>query len=183
MLAFQAEHNILMHPFHMLGVSGIFAGALFSALHGSLVSSSLIRETTEMESLDAGYRFGQQEPTYNYLAGHYGYLGRVLIPPFASGNSRAFHFWMAALPTVGIWFAALGVGSMAFNLNGFNFQHSILDSSGKVIDTNADVINRATLEFRRCMPPMPTTSRCCWLAVKRLRSRWHPPWRYKANPL
>ena len=52
---------------------------------------------------------------------------------------------MAALPTVGIWFAALGVGSMAFNLNGFNFQHSILDSSGKVIDTNADVINRANL--------------------------------------
>ena len=41
MLVFQAEHNILMHPFHMLGVAGVFGGALFSAMHGSLVTSSL----------------------------------------------------------------------------------------------------------------------------------------------
>jgi len=25
MLVFQAEHNILMHPFHMAGVAGVFA--------------------------------------------------------------------------------------------------------------------------------------------------------------
>ena len=37
-LVFQAEHNILMHPFHMLGVAGVFGGALFSAMHGSLVT-------------------------------------------------------------------------------------------------------------------------------------------------
>jgi photosystem II P680 reaction center D1 protein len=30
-----------MHPFHMLGVAGVFGGALFSAMHGSLVTSSL----------------------------------------------------------------------------------------------------------------------------------------------
>ena len=30
MLVFQAEHNILMHPFHMLGVAGVFGGSLFS---------------------------------------------------------------------------------------------------------------------------------------------------------
>ncbi len=46
MLVFQAEHNILMHPFHMLGVAGVFGGSLFSAMHGSLVTSSLVRETT-----------------------------------------------------------------------------------------------------------------------------------------
>jgi len=34
MLVFQAEHNILMHPFHMLGVAGVFGGSLFSAMHG-----------------------------------------------------------------------------------------------------------------------------------------------------
>jgi photosystem II P680 reaction center D1 protein len=51
MLVFQAEHNILMHPFHMLGVAGVFGGSLFCAMHGSLVTSSLIRETTENESL------------------------------------------------------------------------------------------------------------------------------------
>jgi photosystem II P680 reaction center D1 protein len=34
MIVFQAEHNILMHPFHMLGVAGVFGGSLFSAMHG-----------------------------------------------------------------------------------------------------------------------------------------------------
>ena len=63
MIVFQAEHNILMHPFHMLGVAGVFGGSLFSAMHGSLVTSSLIRETTENESANEGYRFGQEEET------------------------------------------------------------------------------------------------------------------------
>jgi hypothetical protein len=39
MLVFQAEHNILMHPFHMLGVAGVFGGSLFSAMHGSARTS------------------------------------------------------------------------------------------------------------------------------------------------
>ena len=60
MLVFQAEHNILMHPFHMLGVAGVFGGSLFSAMHGSLVTSSLVRETTETESQNYGYKFGQE---------------------------------------------------------------------------------------------------------------------------
>ena len=30
MLVFQAEHNILVHPFHMLGVAGVFGGFVFS---------------------------------------------------------------------------------------------------------------------------------------------------------
>ncbi|KAH7851228.1 hypothetical protein Vadar_008831 [Vaccinium darrowii] len=42
MIVFQAEHNILMHPFHM--------------------------ETTENESANEGYRFGQEEETYNIVA-------------------------------------------------------------------------------------------------------------------
>jgi len=41
MIVFQAEHYILMHPFHMNGVAGVFGGSLFSAMHGSLVTSSL----------------------------------------------------------------------------------------------------------------------------------------------
>ncbi len=32
---------------------------------GSLVTSSLIRETTENESANEGYKFGQEEETYN----------------------------------------------------------------------------------------------------------------------
>nr|VDD65293.1 unnamed protein product [Brassica oleracea] len=51
MIVFQAEHNILMHPFHMLGVAGVFGGSLFSAMHGSLVTSSLIRKPQKMNLL------------------------------------------------------------------------------------------------------------------------------------
>ena len=39
-----------LHPFHMLGVAGVLGGTVFSAMHGSLVTSSWIRETTENES-------------------------------------------------------------------------------------------------------------------------------------
>ena len=79
MLVFQAEHNILMHPFHMAGVAGVFGGSLFSAMHGSLVTSSLIRESGEFESTNNGYKFGQEEETYNIVAAH-GYFGRLIFP-------------------------------------------------------------------------------------------------------
>jgi photosystem II P680 reaction center D1 protein len=36
---------------------------------------------------------------------------------------------------------------MAFNLNGFNFNQSLLDSSNQVIPTWADILNRANLGF------------------------------------
>ena len=153
MLALQADHNVLMHPFHMLGVAGVLGGAFLSVMHGSLVTSSLIRETTETESVNKGYKFGQKEMTYNLLAGHFGYLGRLLISSLSFRNSRSVHFLLAALPTIGIWFAALGISTMAFNLNGFNFNQSILDSSGKPIPTDADLLNRANLGIQEMYAP------------------------------
>ena len=144
MLVFQAEHNILMHPFHMLGVAGVFGGSLFSAMHGSLVTSSLVRETTEQESHNKGYKFGQEEETYNIVAAH-GYFGRLIFQYASFNNSRSLHFFLAAWPVVGIWFTALGVSTMAFNLNGFNFNQSILDNSNRVIPTWADILNRQGL--------------------------------------
>ncbi len=153
MLALQADHNVLMHPFHMLGVAGVFGGAFLSVMHGSLVTSSLIRETTELESVNQGYKFAQKEVTYNLLAGHVGYLGRLLIPSLAFRNSRSVHFLLAILPTIGIWFAALGISTMAFNLNGFNFNQSILDSRGQVIHTDADLLNRANLGIQEMYAP------------------------------
>merc|ERR1712050_702367 len=68
MLVFQAEHNILMHPFHILGVAAVFGGSLFSAMHGSLVTSSLLAETAGDLSLNAGYNFGQVSETYSISA-------------------------------------------------------------------------------------------------------------------
>jgi photosystem II P680 reaction center D1 protein len=144
MLVFQAEHNILMHPFHMLGVAGVFGGSLFSAMHGSLVTSSLVRETTENESQNYGYKFGQEEETYNIVAAH-GYFGRLIFQYASFNNSRSLHFFLAAWPVVGIWFTALGVSTMAFNLNGFNFNQSLIDSQNRVIPTWADILNRAGL--------------------------------------
>jgi len=146
MLVFQAEHNILMHPFHMLGVAGVFGGSLFSAMHGSLVTSSLVRETTETESQNYGYKFGQEEETYNIVAAH-GYFGRLIFQYASFNNSRSLHFFLAAWPVVGIWFAALGVSTMAFNLNGFNYNGSIMDNQERVIPTWADILNRAGLGF------------------------------------
>jgi photosystem II P680 reaction center D1 protein len=144
MLVFQAEHNILMHPFHMAGVAGVFGGSLFSAMHGSLVTSSLILETTENESTNAGYKFGQEEETYNIVAAH-GYFGRLIFQYASFNNSRALHFFLALWSVLGIWLTSMGVSTMAFNLNGFNFNQSVVDSQGRVINTWADVINRADL--------------------------------------
>ncbi|KAL5676429.1 hypothetical protein ACJX0J_012560 [Zea mays] len=131
MIVFQAEHNILMHPFHMLGVAGVFGGSLFSAMHGSL-------------SANEGYKFGQEEETYNIVAAH-GYFGRLIFQYASFNNSHSLHFFLVAWPVVGIWFTALGISTMAFNLNGFNFNQSVVDSQGRVINTWADIINRANL--------------------------------------
>jgi photosystem II P680 reaction center D1 protein len=144
MIVFQAEHNILMHPFHMAGVAGVFGGSLFSAMHGSLVTSSLIRETTESESTNYGYKFGQEEETYNIVAAH-GYFGRLIFQYASFNNSRALHFFLALWPVLGIWLTSMGVSTMAFNLNGFNFNQSVVDSQGRVINTWADIVNRADL--------------------------------------
>lgn len=122
----------------------MFGGALVSAMHGSLVTSTLVRETSESESANYGYKFGQEEETYNIVAAR-GYLGRLFWQYVSFRNSRSLHFVLAALPVIGIWFTALGISTMAFNLNGFNFNQSVIDSQGRVINTWADIINRANL--------------------------------------
>jgi photosystem II P680 reaction center D1 protein len=134
MLVFQAEHNILMHPFHILGVAGVFGGSLFSAMHGSLVTSSILAETAA----------GQEDETYSISAAH-GYFGRLIVQYASFNNSRSLHFFLGAWPVIGIWFTALGVSTMAFNLNGLNFNQSIIDSSGHLINSWADIVNRADL--------------------------------------
>merc|ERR1719254_474322 len=144
MLVFQAEHNILMHPFHILGVAGVFGGSLFSAMHGSLVTSSLLCETFGDSSLNTGYFFGQVGETYSIGSAH-GYFGRLLFQFSSFNNSRSLHFFLGAWPVLGIWFTALGVSTMAFNLNGLNYNQSIVDNNGQLINSWADLVNRADL--------------------------------------
>ncbi len=57
------------------------------------------------------------------------------------------HFFLGAWPVIGIWFTAMGISTMAFNLNGFNFNQSVMDSTGHVVNTWADILNRANLGF------------------------------------
>ena len=83
----------------------------------------------------------KKRPTTSSSA--HGYFGRLIFQYASFNNSRSLHFFLAAWPVVGIWFTALGVSTMAFNLNGFNFNQSIVESQGKVINTWADVLNRA----------------------------------------
>lgn len=55
---------IVMHQFHILGVTSVFSGFLFSAMHVSLVNSSLIKETFEKKKknkfTNEGYIFNQE---------------------------------------------------------------------------------------------------------------------------
>jgi hypothetical protein len=154
MIVFQAEHNILMHPFHMLGVAGVFGGSLFSAMHGSLVTSSLIRETTENESANAGYKFGQEEETYNIVAAH-GYFGRLIFQYASFNNSRSLHFFLAICSYAA---PALKRGSPIIDRTG---EHSRgvawhrsdwMRASGA--DLRCDILRRGDWNTR--MPPSPS---------------------------
>lgn len=135
MLKLQAEHNFLMNPFHMIGVVGVLGGAFLSAMHGSLVTSTLIRKTNE---------HSHKKPAYNFMAAR-NYLGRLGWYRFSFTNKRNLHLLLAVVPVVGIWTAALGVVSMAFNINGLNFNRHIHDNQGRVINTWADSISWADL--------------------------------------
>merc|ERR1711991_316081 len=119
-----------------LGISGTF--------NFMLVTSSLVRETTESESQNYGYKFGQEEETYNIVAAH-GYFGRLIFQYASFNNSRSLHFFLAVFPVVCVWLTSMGISTMAFNLNGFNFNQSVVDANNKVIPTWADILNRAGL--------------------------------------
>jgi photosystem II P680 reaction center D1 protein len=110
----------------------------------ALVTSSLVRETTETESQNYGYKFGQNEETYNIVAAH-AYFGRLIFQYASFNNSRSLHFLLAAFPVIGIWCASMSIAMSAVNLNGFNFVGSIQDAQGRTIPSWADVLNRANL--------------------------------------
>ena len=128
---FQTDHNI--HPFHILSVDSVFGGSLFSAMHSSLVISSLIRETNGTESANYSYKFGQKAETYNILAVH-GSFGLLIFQDVSFNNFRFFRFFLGAWPIVGIWFSLISVATMTFNLNGFNFNQLVIDSQDRVIN-------------------------------------------------
>jgi photosystem II P680 reaction center D1 protein len=148
MFLFQADHNILMSPFHQLGVLGVVGGAFLSAMHGSLVTSTLFRTTNNPhQSINAGYKLGQRQPTYSFPAAQ-GFLRRLLWGRMSFPNSRKLHFVLAAWPVAGIWSAAIGVDIAAFDFHGLNFTQPTIHSQGQVVHTWASVIDRVDRELR-----------------------------------
>ena len=142
MFRLQADHNILMSPFHQLGVIGVFGGALLCAMHGSIVTSSVIRNTKQNESINLGYKLGQKIPTYSFAKSQ-NYQRRLW--GFSFPSSRSLHFFLAAFPVAGIWSAAIGIDIAAFDFEGFNFQQPTIISQGRAIPTWMDVIYDANL--------------------------------------
>jgi hypothetical protein len=74
-LVFQVEYNILMHPFRILGVAAVFGSSLFSAMHGSLVTSTLLSETARhlinswadiMNRADLGLELMHERNAHNF---------------------------------------------------------------------------------------------------------------------
>jgi photosystem II P680 reaction center D1 protein len=144
MLLFQSDHNILMNPFHQLGVIGVFGGSILSAMHGSLVTSTLIRDTHENESINRGYQLGQAKPTYGFRSIQQ-YMWRLLWWRGSFPSSRALHVLLAALPVAGIWSAALGIDLAAFDFDKLNFSQPIIQSQGRVINTWMDTLTQANM--------------------------------------
>jgi photosystem II P680 reaction center D1 protein len=143
MLQFQADHNILMSPFHQVGVIGVLGGACLCAVHGSLVTSTLLRKTDPHQSINAGYRLGQKEATYSFPAIQ-AYQQRLFWRNLTLPNSRTVHVLLAALPVAGIWSAALGVDVAAFNSHNLTFNEpSGIYSQGQLIPTWADILDQA----------------------------------------
>ena len=127
------KHNILMHPFHMLGVAGVFGGSLFSAMlvhwlppHWFVKPLRLSPRTTVTSSVKKKRPTTSSQLTATSVVSSSNTLRSTTHVPFTSS-------WQVAV--IGIWFTALGVSTMAFNLNGFNFNQSIVESQGKVINT------------------------------------------------
>ncbi|NJL22258.1 MAG: photosystem II q(b) protein [Leptolyngbyaceae cyanobacterium SM1_3_5] len=141
MFTFQADHNILMSPFHMMGVIGVLGGAFLAATHGSLVTSTLFRKTDENQSINKGYVFGQKETTYSFRSSQK-FQQKLLWRGASFPTSRSVHYFLAALPVAGIWSAAMGVDIAAFNFNAATFPNrSTLVSQEQIIPTWADAID------------------------------------------
>ena len=54
-------------------------------------------------------------------------------------------YFLGHEPFADIWFTSMGVTTMAFNVKKFNFNHLVVGSLGRVINTSTDILNRFNL--------------------------------------
>ncbi|UFP95077.1 photosystem II q(b) protein [Gloeobacter morelensis] len=170
MLQLQAAHDILNHPLHMLAVTGVLGAACLCAFDGSVVTSSFVSRTSDEESVNQGYRFGQAEETYSPWAA-YGFVGRLAIGPAGMINPRMVAAFLAVYATVGVWCGTALVTAVAFNLDGFRYRPIIESQGYRAIPTWADVVKRAGAGIENSMEPgtMAVSE-----LVHRSAQRWAP---------
>ncbi|MEL6402310.1 MAG: photosystem II q(b) protein [Cyanobacteria bacterium J06626_4] len=143
MLQFQADHNILANPFHQIGVIGVFGGSFLCAVHGSLVTSALIRHRPTPA---ASQRRWHDNPHGAYSLRHLQINQQKLLWRGASFKSaRSLHFFLAALPVAGIWSAAMGIDMAAFGFDQFASQAAGGGLQKAVVPTWADIVTQANL--------------------------------------
>lgn len=145
MLQFQADHNILANPFHQLGVIGVLGGALLCSVHGSLVTSALIRHPDAPSSLPK--RPWSRGAGRVYSFEHVQVSQQKLFwRGFSFKSSRSLHFFLAAFPVAGIWSAALGVDTAAFGFDRVSLSRNPGTYLQKtVVPTWADRVTQANL--------------------------------------
>lgn len=85
----------------MLGVASLFNGSLLCDMHGYLVTSSLIRETIENQSTNSGYKFGEEEETYNDVVAHC-YFSQFIFQYASFKKSHSLHFFLVSSHIAGI---------------------------------------------------------------------------------
>ncbi|MGD1867527.1 MAG: photosystem II q(b) protein [Phormidesmis sp.] len=154
MLQFQADHNILASPLHQMGVVGVLGGAMLCAVHGSLVTSTLLRPPAKSEidkkathKREIASAKGAVLKSDSYSFEHaQSYQQGLLWKGARFKSSRAVHFCLAALPVAGIWSAALGVDLAAFDFDKFSFNPlSQVSYKKTAVPTWSDVVVRANL--------------------------------------
>ena len=140
MLVFQAEHNILMVP------STCWESQVSSVVHCSpqctvhWLPLHWFAKPLETESQNYGYKFGQEEETYNIICSHhiFGYVlsSNIMFNNSVHCTSSSQHgqSWESGLPPS---------ASPPWRLTSTDSTSikSILDGEGRVLNTWADVLS------------------------------------------
>jgi photosystem II P680 reaction center D2 protein len=117
LLFIQGFHNILLNPFHMMGVAGILGGALLCAIHGATVENTLY-EDGEMSNTFKAFDSTQEEETYSMVTANR-YWSQIFGIAFS--NKRWLHFFMLFVPVTGLWMASIGIIGLGLNLRAYEF--------------------------------------------------------------
>jgi photosystem II P680 reaction center D2 protein len=117
LLFLQGFHNWTLNPLHMMGVCGIFGGALLSAIHGATVVNTLYEDARAYSTFRA-FSPTMPEETYSMVTANR-FWSQIFGVAFS--NKRWLHFFMLFVPLAGMWTSSLGLIGLAFNLRAYDF--------------------------------------------------------------